>query len=66
MKHEECSHEECQGTLRQRLMDHLVGMVPKESAICEFDCSRTECSNEEWTHCKRRLASLEPAEAAQG
>lgn len=66
MKHEECTHDEGRGTLRQRLMDHLVGMVPKESAICEFDCSKTECSSHEWTHCKRRLASLETLEAAQG
>ena len=66
MNHEKCSHDEGHGTLRQRLMDHLVGTVPKDSAICEFDCSRTECSNDDWTRCKRRLASLEPVEATRG
>lgn len=46
------------GTLRQRLMSHFIRTVPEESAICEFDCSKTECSDHEWTHCKRRLDSL--------
>lgn len=63
MNHEECSHDEGHGTLRQRLMDHFVKVVPRDSAICEFNCARTECSNDEWMHCKRRLASLEPVEA---
>lgn len=46
------------GLFRSRLMSHLIQMVPEESAICEFDCSKTECSDHEWKHCKRRLDSL--------
>ncbi|PAW67961.1 MAG: hypothetical protein B9S38_11770 [Verrucomicrobiia bacterium Tous-C4TDCM] len=66
MNNDKCSHDEGHGTLRQRLMDHLVGTVPEDSAICEFNCSKTECSNDEWTHCQRRLDSLKKDEPADG
>ena len=66
MNNDKCSHDEGHGTLRQRLMDHLVGTVPEDSAICEFNCSKTECSNDEWTHCQRRLDSLKTDEPADG
>jgi hypothetical protein len=66
MKDHTCSNDEGHKTLRERLMDRLVGTVPEDSAICEFDCSKTECSNEEWTHCQRRLDSLKKDEPADG
>ena len=66
MNNDNCSHDAGHGTLRQRLMDHLVGTVPEDSAICEFNCSKTECSNDEWTHCQRRLDSLKKDEPADG
>lgn len=36
--------------------DQLVGDVPIEMALCEFDCARGECSMEEWATCERRHA----------
>lgn len=52
------SHDSCHGTLRERLMSHLVQLVPEHSAICEFNCGRTRCSESEWTNCQRRIDSL--------
>ena len=43
-----------------RLMRRLfrpVTEVPEEIALCEFDCSKTECLQEDWANCTRRLAS---------
>jgi hypothetical protein len=51
-----------------RLIHALVQPVPDGLALCEFDCTKTECSVEEWRTCKRRLEALHnlggrPAEA---
>ena len=35
--------------------EQIIGEVPKDSAICEFDCRRPECSEVEWQSCTRRL-----------
>ena len=43
-----------------RLMRRLfqpVTEVPEEIALCEFDCSKTECLQEDWANCTRRLAA---------
>jgi hypothetical protein len=58
MNNDPCETGTDRGTLRERLMSHLVRTAPEHSAICEFDCDKTECTNEEWTHCQRRLDSL--------
>ncbi len=34
----------------------IVQDVPEDSALCEFDCQKVQCTNEEWAHCERRLA----------
>jgi hypothetical protein len=34
---------------------HLVGEVPPEIALCEFDCDRAPCPEEEWATCQRRI-----------
>jgi len=34
---------------------HLVETVPNDIALCEFDCSKTQCSFGEWESCARRL-----------
>lgn len=34
----------------------IVQDVPEDSALCEFDCQKGQCTNEEWAHCDRRLA----------
>jgi hypothetical protein len=33
----------------------IVGEVPDEDAICEFDCPKLQCSEGEWDSCERRL-----------
>jgi hypothetical protein len=51
-------------TLRERLMSHLVQPVPDGLALCEFSCSKTRCSEAEWTQCRRRIDSLKHEEPA--
>ena len=33
----------------------VVEPVPEESALCEFECRKQQCTMEEWEHCERRL-----------
>jgi hypothetical protein len=35
--------------------DQIVQDVSKESAICEFDCRKEQCTMGEWETCERRL-----------
>ena len=46
-------------SLGERLIAHIVQTVPDGLALCEFNCSVTQCSEETWSHCKRRLDALE-------
>ncbi|MEI9972574.1 MAG: hypothetical protein WDO73_11260 [Ignavibacteriota bacterium] len=43
----------------QRLWEFVkrqaVDDVPKEIAICEFDCNRAQCRQNEWDVCGRRI-----------
>jgi hypothetical protein len=48
-------------TLWERLMSHWVEIVPDDIAHCEFNCSKTDCSNSEWKNCKRRIDPLNPS-----
>jgi hypothetical protein len=45
--------------LRNRLFlwirGHLIGEVPNELALGEFDCKRSPCPEEEWETCERRI-----------
>lgn len=59
-KNDEC----CSASLRDRLMSHLVQVVPDNLALCEFGCSKTRCSEAEWEHCTRRLDSMKQDEPA--
>jgi len=38
------------------LKDKIVGEVPPEVALCEFDCRKGQCTQEEWANCERRLS----------
>jgi len=38
-----------------RLLKNPVSEVPEEIAVCEFDCSETECRSGDWQSCERRL-----------
>ena len=44
------------GKLMRRLF-RPVTEVPEDIALCEFDCSKTECLQEDWANCTRRLAA---------
>jgi len=37
------------------LKNEIVGNVPPETAVCEFDCRKQECRYGEWATCDRRL-----------
>jgi hypothetical protein len=50
-------------SLRERVIQAIVQPVPDGLALCEFDCSKTECSVEEWRTCKRRLETLRELQA---
>lgn len=32
-----------------------VAEVPDDIAVCEFECSKTECRRGDWHRCERRL-----------
>lgn len=32
-----------------------VSSVPEGIAVCEFDCTKTECIQGDWNQCERRL-----------
>ena len=46
--------------------EQVIGDVPEDSAICEYDCREPECTGAEWKNCTRRLeraaGELMPAE----
>jgi hypothetical protein len=48
--------------------EQLVGEVPDEDFICEFDCREPQCHRAKWESCPRRLThaagELLPAERA--
>jgi hypothetical protein len=48
------------GGLFRRFGRWIAGMVvqdvPDDSALCAFDCQKTQCTTEEWAHCERRLS----------
>jgi hypothetical protein len=37
------------------LGSELIQDVPEESALCEFDCRKPQCTYKEWSSCRRRL-----------
>ncbi len=37
--------------------------VPNDVACCEFQCKRTQCLDEEWETCQRRLDYVEKLES---
>ena len=42
------------------LIDQLIIQdVPEAIAVCEFDCRETDCSNERWISCRRRLQTAQ-------
>jgi hypothetical protein len=39
-----------------RVKSLLIGAVPEDVAICEFDCRKNQCTYGEWATCDRRIA----------
>ena len=39
----------------QWFKSQIVGEVPKENELCEFDCRKQQCAVGEWATCDRRL-----------
>jgi len=37
------------------LKRQVVQDVPDDSALCEFDCRKGQCRQEEWANCERRI-----------
>jgi len=35
--------------------NQIVQRIPEDISICEFDCRRTQCTDQQWTSCDRRL-----------
>ena len=33
----------------------VIGEVPEDSALCEYDCRKLQCTEGEWETCERRL-----------
>jgi len=42
-------------SLWHRLKSLLIAEVPKDVAICEFDCPKNQCTYGEWATCQRRI-----------
>lgn len=41
--------------LYQWLKDQIVQSVPEADGLCEFDCKKPQCVEEEWATCERRI-----------
>ncbi|MFZ0950014.1 MAG: hypothetical protein WAN19_17900 [Candidatus Sulfotelmatobacter sp.] len=46
-------------TVRRKVWQWLKGQiaqdVPEEDALCEYDCRKQQCTEEEWATCERRI-----------
>lgn len=40
----------------KRFAGRLVGNVPADIALCEFDCRKEQCRYDEWSSCERRIS----------
>jgi len=49
---------------RHWLTGQLASEVPLDIALCEHGCRKSQCLQEEWEHCERRLASIKGMQAA--
>jgi len=45
------------------LTGQLVSEVPLDIALCEYGCRKSQCLQEEWEHCERRLAFIKSMQA---
>jgi hypothetical protein len=54
------------GKLRLLRKGQIVGDVPPELAVCEYDCRKLQCRFDEWAHCEKRLSYLAGKEHSGG
>jgi len=38
------------------IKNQVVQDVPKDISVCEFDCRKEQCLQDEWETCERRLS----------
>lgn len=41
--------------LHQWVADQIIQDIPRQLALCEFDCRKTQCTSQEWDTCSCRL-----------
>ena len=39
----------------QYVKRQIVDIVPEDLAICQFDCRKGQCTQDEWDACERRI-----------
>ena len=47
----------------QKLKPLVVAEVPADSAACEFDCRKLDCTEKDWQNCSRRIQKAEAIQA---
>jgi hypothetical protein len=55
MSEEKMKSNQPSRSIWQSLRNQIVQTVPEDCAICEFDCSKCQCTVGEWEICARRL-----------
>ncbi len=40
--------------LARSLRNQIIGVVPPEMVVCEFECQETICTSADWNECRRR------------
>lgn len=43
-------------SLWQWIKNQIVQEIPEDIALCEFDCNKLQCTQEEWQTCLRCIA----------
>ena len=43
----------------QWIKREFIQDIPDDIALCEYDCRKQECTNEEWLTCERRVIRAE-------
>src|ERR1700733_6905881 len=53
-------HEAAKANLQLQswIAGHIIQDVPSQIAMCEFGCSKSQCTSQEWHTCSRRLQAI--------
>lgn len=52
-------------SLKERILAHIVSEIPDELALCEFDCLKQDCTEDDWGHCEKRLQMVKAIRACR-